>query len=66
MEAGSAGFRQAGASQTRQIAQPSARDRGINHLTRGVPLPDPAGDLDAEQPAAHETDRADRGEQHEA
>jgi cytochrome c oxidase assembly factor CtaG len=36
VEAGSAGIRQVGAAQTRQIAQPSARDRGINHLVRWV------------------------------
>ncbi len=36
MEAGSAGIRRAGAAQTRQIAQPSARDRGIDHLVRWV------------------------------
>src|ERR671937_3066567 len=34
LEAGSAGVRWAGAAQTRQIAQPSARDRGISHLSR--------------------------------
>src|SRR6266540_4579649 len=38
-EAGCAGLCRTGAAQTRQLAQPSARDRGIDHLgLRGWPF----------------------------